>query len=231
VTAAALAAWAVAATVVLDPGHGGAESGARSASGLFEKDVTLAIARVARRELEAAGVTVVLTRTADVDLALNARIDRANRLGAAAFVSIHANSSPNRGRRGHETYVASIPEIEADAPSLVAREEANGMGSRPPPSTGLEALLDELDAQAAHRRSARLSVHVRAELAEVSGLEPNRGVRQATFHVLQAARVPAVLVECGYLTHREQATYLATAAAHEAIGAALARGILEFLGS
>lgn len=228
-TTSALLGLAVAATVVLDPGHGGEETGAIGPGRIVEKDVALAIAGAVRARLDERGVRVHLTRSTDTAISLGDRIARAHRLDADAFVSIHLNSSPVRGRRGVETYVASVDAIEDDdVAALVAREEAS---SEPEAAVlaPLESILDDLDQQAAHRRSAALAAEIQDELAEVDELGPSRGLRQAPFFVLERARVPAVLVEVGYTTHPEQATYLATPAGRQAAGRAIAEGILQFL--
>jgi N-acetylmuramoyl-L-alanine amidase len=93
--------------VVIDPGHGGADSGAIGPTGLRECDVTLDIARRVAEILDGRGVPVVLTRTADTAVALEDRTDIARRERALAFVSIHANASQSPTRKGTETYYAS----------------------------------------------------------------------------------------------------------------------------
>ncbi|MHC4716040.1 MAG: N-acetylmuramoyl-L-alanine amidase family protein, partial [Planctomycetota bacterium] len=92
--------------VVLDAGHGGRDPGAIACTGMFEKDVTLPVTHMVRRRLEAANVRVTLTRADDRFLELDARADIANRAGADLFVSIHADSCPNRRVSGHTLYVA-----------------------------------------------------------------------------------------------------------------------------
>lgn len=94
-------------TVVIDPGHGGGDSGAIGPTGVREADVTLGIARHAAELLEGHGVRAVLTRTGDTSVALEDRTDLARRERALAFVSIHANASQIPGRRGTETYYGS----------------------------------------------------------------------------------------------------------------------------
>lgn len=220
---------AVAATVVLDPGHGGREDGAEGRAGTLEKQVTLGIARAARDALVDAGIEVVLTRDDDRDVALEDRIALAHRLEAAAFLSIHLNSSPAQGRRGLETYVASVSEIEGDAADLVAREEPASTRRPRPFGRPIERILDDLNTQAAHQRSAVLAAALRSALRGEAELQPDRGVRQAPFHVLVAARVPAVLLECGYVTHEEQERFFATRDGQRRVGRRIAEGILAFL--
>lgn len=91
-------------TVVLDPGHGGYDNGARAAKGLPEKMLTLDVARRVKPLLEAHGYRVIMTRTTDVFIPLGGRTDISNAHPDAAFVSIHFNSSPRRAATGVETY-------------------------------------------------------------------------------------------------------------------------------
>src|SRR5262245_32831357 len=94
----------LALTVVIDPGHGGSNTGAPGRNGALEKQVTLAIARSLAKRLAAESVDVVLTRDRDVYLTLRERSRRANAAHADVFVSLHANATPDHGRRGVETY-------------------------------------------------------------------------------------------------------------------------------
>jgi len=226
----ALALSAFSATIVLDPGHGGAERGAVGPGGAAEADVVLAIARRTRRELAERGVRAILTRTGDENPTLAERIGRAHRIEANAFVSIHLNSSKVSGRRGVETYVASVLGGGVDSDALVAREEAGRVVERETRGPPLRRILDDLDAQAAHRQSAALAASIQESLATVDGLAPNRGLRQAPFFVLEQAQVPAVLVEAGYVTHEEQSRFLASRAGRAAVADRLAEGILRYLG-
>ncbi len=116
----------VVGAVVIDPGHGGTDSGAIGPTGLRECDVTLGIARQAAEILERQGVRVVLTRTADTAVALEDRTDIARREHAIAFVSIHANASQSSAKRGTETYYASH-ESEALA-TIIQNEIVRALG-------------------------------------------------------------------------------------------------------
>ncbi len=220
----------LAATVVLDPGHGGVEDGARTAAGAKEKNVALAISRRAAERLRERGVTVVLTRRSDVTTPLSDRLAVAHRTNAAAFVSIHLNASGSPGRRGVETYVASVLSSTREASALVSREEAGLDAPRPASADPLETIIDDLENQAAHRRSADLAAAIQAELGQLEPLGPSRGLRQAPFYLLQNARVPSVLVEAGYASHAEQGRYLSSATGQQQIGDRLAAGILRYLG-
>ncbi|HUS62880.1 MAG TPA: N-acetylmuramoyl-L-alanine amidase, partial [Kofleriaceae bacterium] len=92
--------------VMLDPGHGGSNTGAASVmQGVFEKDLTLALANAVKQRLEAKGIAVQLTRDGDEYVSLRERTRRANAAEADLFISLHANASPARSQRGFETYL------------------------------------------------------------------------------------------------------------------------------
>lgn len=219
----------IGAVVVLDAGHGGSEAGTER-YGHQEKAITLGIARSAAAALRAQGHVVVLTRKDDRILSLERRVELAHRSQADAFVSIHVNASPARSRRGTETYVASVWSNEL-AESLVAREESQAWAASPEPSLapGADGIVADLSRQGAHRAAARLAAAVQAAVSALDGAGPGRGLRQAPFYVLRKARVPAILLEAGYLSHPEQAAFLASDAGQEAVGQAVARGIDRFL--
>src|SRR5262245_43781638 len=109
----------LALTVVLDPGHGGSNVGAAGVvEGLYEKRLTLALARAVERRLVAAGVNVVLTRTDDRFTSLRERVRRSAAAGADLFVSVHANASPARSQRGFETYILTPEAVDIDARAI-----------------------------------------------------------------------------------------------------------------
>ncbi|HWP34410.1 MAG TPA: N-acetylmuramoyl-L-alanine amidase, partial [Thermodesulfobacteriota bacterium] len=184
-------------TVVLDPGHGGRDTGAVGPGGTLEKDLTLAIARRVRERLRrASDLTVLLTRDADVFVPLEARVALANARGADLFVSIHLNSAPNPAAAGTETYFLSAVASDEAARASAEREnrslELEGRpAGTPPPDIGL--ILADLLRSAALRESEAFAALLEDRLA---GLAPgpggdSRGVKQAPFFVLVGARMPA----------------------------------------
>lgn len=215
------------ATVVIDAGHGGADTGANH-HGVREKDVTLAVARRLRRLIEADGVRVVMTRDADVAVPLRERGALANAAGGDVFVSIHINAMPGGARaRGTETYVLGLHR-SADAEAVVARENASVAFEASPSAYDAlaDALADELAALSvlegsAHlRASERLAGTVEAAMQRVAGRR-SRGVRQAGFYVLYGAAMPALLVELGFVTDPGEATFLASGAGQDRLARAL----------
>ena len=215
-------------TVVIDPGHGGEEVGAKGPSGTLEKDVTLAIARKLRAQVvNQLGLQVFLTRDRDEDVGLDERTAIANNYKADLFVSIHANASRAQGAKGSEVYFLSyqssddegrrIAQLEGEAPLLAPA----GVG------TDLALILWDM-AQSQHlEESSALASRIQEELAIVTGSE-GRGVKQAPFRVLVGAAMPAVLVEVAFISNPEEEKQLSADAYQSKVASALARGIARF---
>ncbi|HEX5759548.1 MAG TPA: N-acetylmuramoyl-L-alanine amidase [Thermoanaerobaculia bacterium] len=218
-------------TIVLDPGHGGAETGAVGPGGTAEKDLTLQLAQsLADRLASRLGVRVILTRTADASLPLATRTAIANQNKGDLFVSIHLNSSRGAGAHGAETYFLSAQATDARAARAAAAENAAAAGA-PTPSGGEEDPLYDLQlilwdlAQSHHlAESQRFAGLVQQELNTALALR-DRGVKQAPFRVLVGAAMPAVLVELGFLSNPEEEKKLGDAAYRAELVDALARAV------
>ena len=210
--------------VVLDPGHGGEDLGARGPAGESEKEITLAVARATAARLQAAGVTARLTREGDETISLTDRTALANRLQATVFVSIHVNASPARGAHGAETYYMSVDASDPQAAQAAARENASAA-----PDT-LQLILWDLAHVANLNNSAHLARLVQERLNALQGIR-DRGIRQAPFVVLTGATMPSTLVEVGFLSNAEEAGRLLTRDTQEEIAAALAEAVAEYLHS
>ncbi len=214
------------ARVVIDPGHGGSNSGATGAvAGLREKDLTLVIARALQTRLVAAGVEVVLTRDRDATLTLRQRVAQANRRGADLFISIHANASLQRVQRGFETFVLTAAGVDIDGRALRSETGATRPGIDPI----LALVLDDVERGATQWEAADLAAAIQRELRLVRGAAGDRGVRQDAHHVLIGAIMPAVLVEVGFIDHPVEGKELATAVVQARIADALATAVLEQL--
>ncbi|MCS7182718.1 MAG: N-acetylmuramoyl-L-alanine amidase [Thermoanaerobaculum sp.] len=206
--------------VVLDPGHGGDDEGAKGPSGVLEKNLTLTLSRRVAGYLQRAGVAVRLTREGDEALGLADRVAVANRLQADCFVSIHVNAATARGARGAETYFMSAEPSDSEAAQAAARENA--------PAGPVQLILWELAHVANLEASSRLALELQTRLNQLSGIR-DRGVKQAPFAVLTGATMPAVLVEVGFLSNPEEEVRLSSPAEQERLAATLAEGILAFL--
>ena len=233
---AAVAEAASLPTIVVDPGHGGSETGAVGPGGLEEKEVTLQIARRLAAALPRLfPCRVVLTRDSDAAISLDDRTAVANHEKADLFLSIHANSSRAAGARGSESYYLSLEASDKLSQEIASRENqpalSGGPGSTPtaaaPRNPDLDFILWDL-AQTAHlKESSELAEATQEELNVLSGTE-NRGVKQAPFRVLVGATMPAVLVETAFISNPEEEKKLATPAFQQSVAEAVARAIGRF---
>lgn len=216
--------------VVIDPGHGGKDTGAIGKKGTREKDLTLAISRKLKRHLEEMGLEVLLTRDSDVFLELEERTAFANKRGADLFISVHVNAAENRRAYGIETYTLNI-NSDRYAARLAARENATsrrGVGD-------LEFILADLATKANTDDSVRLARAVQGEM--VRGLRRHwgekairdLGVKQALFYVLVGARMPAILVEASFVSHPEEEKRLRTERYQEETARGIAEGVRRYL--
>lgn len=227
-------AWAAGPVIVIDPGHGGEQDGATSPAGLLEKNVALALTRKVKAQLEAdLGATVRLTRDKDALLGLQERVDLANKLKPALFISLHANSMPTRAQRqttyGIETYFLSAAASGEQARKVAARENAEaGAAAKGPSGDTLSFILADLQRAETHQDSSRLAYAVHeAVIAQTQAFD--RGVQQAPFYVLMGLQAPAVLVEIGFISHPEESKKLADPEYQQKLAAAISAGVKQFL--
>lgn len=222
-------------TVVIDPGHGGGDTGTTfgaGASKVMEKNVTLALARRTAAELKAKGITVYLTRDHDEELPLAARTAFANRVHADLFLSIHLNSTSDgtgtSGAEGVETYILNNA-TDASSRRLAALENSvlSGYDTDTPEQTDVSLILKDLRLDANLSESERLACDVQESLVGPKHRR-DRGVRQALFHVLLGADMPSALVEAGFLSSARDRAVVLAERGRRAIGAAIARGIERF---
>jgi N-acetylmuramoyl-L-alanine amidase len=189
--------------VVVDPGHGGADTGAvfksSGESALTEKHFTLLLARDLARELVIHGHNVVLTRNDDRDLLLSDRTALANKLKADVFISLHMNSSQEQVRSGGvETFILNHATDEtskrlADMENAVLKDsQANANGG----STNVSLIMKDLilDGNLAPSKELACSVQGRIKNAAT-----DRGVKQALFYVLLGTDMPSILIESGFM--------------------------------
>ena len=215
--------------VVVDPGHGGEKEGAVSAEGAREKDLTLQIARRVKARLERQGVRVILTRDADGTVALPQRAALANAKKADLFVSIHLNAMPGASHlraRGVETYFLSADATDASASAVAARENADRLAGEPEldRTDAVAGILADLEDAANLSESSRLAYALHEGVVRGAAAE-DRGVKQAPFSVLAGARMPAALVELGFLSHPQEGRMLRGAHYQEALARGIADGI------
>jgi len=219
--------------IVLDPGHGGVEHGAVGPTGLMEKDVTLALARRLKRELErgSRAISVVLTRDEDRLVGLDERTAIANHNQAELFVSIHVNASPRAQAVGAETYYLSTDATDGEARLLAELENKSDSGKRPDELVAegsLDLVLWDLAQNHYLAESSVLAESIQTQLNRLTGTR-NRGVRQAPFRVLMGATMPAVLVEVGFISNKDEEELLRSSDYRVRVVGALAAAVQEFL--
>ena len=216
--------------VVIDPGHGGHDTGTVGAEGTQEKDVALAISRKLRTILTEQGLEVTLTREGDRFVRLEDRARMANIARADLFISVHCNSLPQRSIRGIETYTLNLAS-DRYAIRLAARENATSEKGL----NDLQFLLADLATRANTEESVRLASRVQAGLVgRLSSKERkihDLGTKEALFYVLLGTKMPAILVETGFLSNAEEEKRLSTSAYQDEVARALAAGVQDFLGN
>ena len=211
-------------TIALDPGHGGEDDGVRSADGVKEKDLTLAIARRLKATIEARlGLRVLLTRDDDRNVPVDERTEVANNNKADLFVSLHANGSLRPGAGGASIYLAAFDRDAAQA--------AAGGGERVPAFGGGSREIELVPWDLAQTRHLDQSASFAGLLEETfKGRVPlaARPVDRAPLRVLESANMPAVLVEVGYLTNPGQAKVIAGDAFQNGLVQAMFEAIVKF---
>ncbi len=214
---------------VVDPGHGGEKQGAVGPGGEQEKSLALQIARRVAARLRRQGGRVVLTRTGDEAVPLARRAALANAERADLFVSVHLNAMPGDARahaRGVETYFLSADASDASATAVAARENADRLAGEPAidPADPVSGILQDLADTDALAESSRLAYAIHERLVSRLRAE-DRGVKQAPFYVLAGARMPAVLLEVGFVSHAAESRSLAAPAYQELVAQAVADGV------
>ena len=222
--------------VMIDPGHGGFDPGARTPT-LDEKALTLGLALALREQLLAdGGVRVAMTRDGDSFVALGERYEAARRLGADLFLSIHADSAGAENARAGEIAGASIYTLSERASSaaaqrFAARENAsdhvNGQALAGT-SDAVSAILVDLSQRRTQVRSERLAALIEREGRGRLAFHPQPR-RSAALEVLRAPDVPSVLFESGYITNPRDAARLASGAGRAEFARVMARAIRLYL--
>lgn len=217
-------------TVIIDPGHGGKDSGAVGPLGIKEKDVVYRIAREVKDIIERKmGVRVILTRNGDYFVPLEERAIIAANNDADLFISIHANSTRKKSIKGIEIYFMSVDASDEDAMATANLENSviqfeNITSNR---DDNLAAILFDM-AQTEHLKdSSEFAKVLHNNLSDVLETE-DRGVKQAPFRVLADAAMPAVLVEVGFMSNPYEAMMLAKKETHKRVAEAIFRSVESY---
>jgi N-acetylmuramoyl-L-alanine amidase len=219
--------------VVIDPGHGGIDSGATGKDGLLEKDVTLKFGLELARQLRLGGkLEPVLTRDSDEFLSLGERVEIARHQRAALLISVHADTVAQNYVRGAAVYTLSDDASDALSAALAARENRSdilaGLALEDQPDDVADILFD-----LARRETKNLSVRFAKSLVDGMGEAlpfNNNPWRRASFMVLKAPDVPSVLLELGYLSNPDDEARFEAADWPAVPADKVARAVEAFLG-
>lgn len=214
----------MAKTIVIDPGHGGKDPGALGDGVIQEKGIVLSISKRLKEILTAKGYRVLMTRETNRFIPLKERTQFATRHKADLFLSVHANASESPQANGIETYYLDVSSTDKASEQIAARENANSGYS----IQELESLLQGILRESKSEDSRRLAEHVQRKLVHTTGAV-DRGVKHARFVVLIGTKVPAILIETGFVSNATERRKLVTTAYQSKIAAAIAEGVDEFL--
>jgi N-acetylmuramoyl-L-alanine amidase len=195
-------------TIILDPGHGGADRGARGPSGQSEKWFTLDLAKRVQRELDGSGAQVMLTRSSDVTMSLAERVEFCRRNRGDLFVSLHFNSGGTAS--GIETFC-----LPAAGTSPTASAAVRPTDQQRQPGNQFDA------------HNVLLAHYVQEALVKATG-GPDRGVRRARFYLLRHISCPAILVEAGFLSNPSEEKKIQTPSHRDRLAKSIAEGILRY---
>jgi len=222
--------------IALDPGHGGEDPGAVGPSGTREKDVVLKVAHMLRERINATTVggnpmRAYLTRDGDYFVPLATRVQKARRVQADLFVSIHADAFTNPDARGASVFALSQGAASSSAARWLANKEnqadlVGGLNVRAKDREVQRALLD-MSTTAQIKDSLQLGGVLLGEIGNVGKLHKPR-VEQAGFAVLKAPDIPSVLVETAFISNPQEEAKLRTSAYQEQLADALMRGIVRY---
>ncbi|RKE34481.1 N-acetylmuramoyl-L-alanine amidase [Paraburkholderia sp. BL23I1N1] len=219
-------------TVAIDPGHGGEDPGAIGASGTYEKHIALDVAKKLRAKIDAQpNMRAMMTRDADFFVPLNVRVQKARRVGADLFVSIHADAFTTPDAKGSSVFALS----EHGASSAAARWMANkenssdqigGINIKSADATVNRALFD-MSTTAQIRDSMRYGNFVLKEIGGINKLHKG-SVEQAGFAVLKAPDIPSILVETAFISNPDEERRLNDDAYREKMADAIMTGIKRY---
>ena len=217
--------------IVIDPGHGGVDPGATGVSGIYEKHITLAMARELKTALEKGGrYRVHLTRDRDVFIRLRDRVAIARQYGADLFVSLHADAVQNPQIRGLSVYTLSQNASDSEAQALAEKENKADLIAGVDlshESPDVAGILIDLAQRETMNRSAGFATELVDEVGQEMDLLGNTH-RFAGFAVLKAPDVPAVLVEMGYLSNEFEEKQLRQPQYRARLAKALAKAVERY---
>ncbi|MGA7714182.1 MAG: N-acetylmuramoyl-L-alanine amidase [Rhizomicrobium sp.] len=220
--------------IIIDPGHGGLDSGTVGVDGTQEKDVVLAEGLRVRKALQAHGYTVHMTRDTDVFIPLRERVNIARSWHADLFISVHADSNPDPNVEGLSVYTLSERGSDKEAAALAAKENQSdiiaGVDLSGDNSVVAPILID-LAQRDTMNKSSRFAETAIFELSHATDILPRQPHRSGALVVLKAPDVPAVLIELGYLSNTHDAEQLQTSIWRDGVADAIAAAVDRHFGA
>jgi len=216
-------------TIMIDPGHGGSDSGTTGKMGTKEKDITLDIAKKLKERLKKYGrYNVLMTREQDITLPLNQRVELARSSRADIFISVHLNYLPSRPINIIETYYFG-PSSDDKTLKLAEQENVGSQYSLSDFKEIIEKIGETLKFQESKELAASIQKNLFLNIRKQNGNVHNFGIKRAPFVVLLGVDVPAVLAEVSCLSNRDEEIELNTGNHRESIARYLEVGILDYL--
>ena len=217
-------------TIVIDPGHGGKDPGAVGPNGTNEKDLVLDVAkRLAKIIKKKMHIKVILTRNDDTFIPLAVRTQMANEKKADLFISIHVNASLSPETKGFEVYFLSEKASDKEAEAVANMENSVIAMEEPSPKLNeLTSILCSMTLNKYMNNSSLLCSLISREVTLMRLGIQNRGVKQAAFHVLRGTKMPAVLVELGFLSNKGEERKLKNRNFRKKMTEAIYKGIFRY---
>jgi N-acetylmuramoyl-L-alanine amidase len=216
--------------IVIDPGHGGHDTGTVGPTGAMEKDICLDVARRLGKMIEEQlpGTEVIYTRTDDTFVPLENRTALANQVRADMFVSIHANSSRDRNARGIETYYLNFASSD-EALEVAARENALSQSTLHEMQDLIKKIANNEKIEESRELASEVQDALSGRLRRVTRHARNRGVKKAPFVVLIGANMPSVLAEISFLSNRDDEALLKKPEHRQRVAEGLFTGLEKYL--
>jgi len=216
--------------IVIDAGHGGVDPGAIGRTGLREKELNLEVAMRLRRILESYGLNVVLTRSADRTLALPSRVGIANSAKGDLFISIHGNANRSRSLSGVEVYYLRPSANDSARALFAAKNSALDLDPVCFASNSLDLKATLWDMIFTGNRAESIELARSICHAMQTGLDAKiLGIKNAGFFVLKGARMPAILIEIGFLSNYDEERRLKDGSYRQKISEGIAAGVRDYI--
>lgn len=225
-----MSSLSLALDIVVDPGHGGSDRGAKR-GGFIEADISLKISQFLQEKIESnEQLKAHLTRTKDIDVSLQERVNFAETQKGDFFISVHVNSAPDLKASGAEFYF-QLPSVEAlennyETTLFTPNRELASEKNNGPENKVVKTILEDLKQQHRFFRSRNLSMELSDQWQNMK--KRRQAIKQAPFFVINRTNMPSVLVEVGFITNPTEARRLSSENTQKEIAEQIYQGILKY---